>query len=126
MTIQTKDFLSLRDVTVRTRAGHGAAFKANVARALPEFLWDEALACGCVPVQAAEPQAAEPQAAEPQAQGDRAAQIEAAVGQLIAKGDEADFTQSGRPRVTAVEREAGFDVTSDEVSAAFDKLVNQE
>ena len=121
MTIQTKDFLSLRDVTVRTRAGHGAAFKANVARALPEFLWDEALACGCVPVQAAEPQAA-----EPQAQGDRAAQIEAAVGQLIAKGDEADFTQSGRPRVTAVEREAGFDVTSDEVSAAFDKLVNQE
>lgn len=42
-----------------------------------------------------------------------------AVAKLVAEGDPKSFTDGGKPKASAVKRIAGFDVSGDEVLAAF-------
>ena len=109
-------FKSLVDVRLASTTGHVVIIEANRPRAIPVDLHAEALARGCAPVAAAEDEDKAPAAPEGDARDET---IREGIKQLIALNDESNFTGSGVPKVPAVKKAVGFDVTADEVKAAY-------
>lgn len=111
------------NIHVKTLAGH-CAIVGPEWRELPPSLHAAALNAGCE-VDSTRKQATEHEtkaSAQAVDQSDEKALITKAIKVLLKRNDEDDFTVDGIPKVSAVNKEAGFTATKGDVHEAWESL----
>jgi hypothetical protein len=112
-------FILNRDFVVRSRFGRSIEFKKDVETYVPNALVREVVAAGAVPAEGEEGLVQAPVGSGPQTEAELQDKIRAAFEELVAKGNEKDFTATGIPAVRAVESIVGVNLSSAQVKDAW-------
>lgn len=107
-----------KDLRICSPGGAVHIYPAGVVFDVEDFWLAEAVKLGAKPVGG--PADAPPVGYAPDP--DRIAKIAEAIEALIEEGDPDNLTQAGQPRVSAVSGFVGFEVTREEVLAAFEQV----
>ena len=120
-------FVSIHGARLVSKTGmHIVDFPRGVAKEIPRFLEQDAYACGCVPadmviLNAVNP-TADPAETNPVEPVDHTPELHDAFTQLLATIKKADFAPSGRPRIGPVRKLVTFDVTPEDIDAAWESF----
>ncbi len=100
--------------------GCAVLMEANIATDVPTRLVDAAIASGCIPADSYTPtKAVVVEVEEEDSRGDA---ITDAINTLVGLADPADFGKDGTPKVRAVEKILGYDISAAERDAAWDNF----
>lgn len=110
-----RKFISLRDVRVCDCCGHDIPVKAGVPTPLPKDLERKAFELGCI-------LAEDEVAGVVETAAERTAKIQAAVEQVIARGNKEDFNNKGLPELAVLSEIVGSRVSGAERDAAWEKV----
>src|SRR5690606_11532238 len=119
------EFVSLRTFRLESTTGHVVLFEANKPRFIPDALVSEAMAKGCVPVDAADVPFYEDQSrAKVEFTGDiRKSMIYLAVKHLAEQNNVKDFDGGGTPKTASVSGLIGYEVSRQEVVDLFQQYL---
>lgn len=111
------------DIHISLTSGHAALVGSEPVELAPIF-HREAIARGCVPSNMSKAaRAAGKETGTPTF--DRKAVIKKALEDMIADGDEEEFTNNGIPKLPAVRARAGFGVDKEEMVVIWEELAKQ-
>lgn len=114
-------YVSYRDITVSSVMGHSIEFKKGVPTNCPPTMHAELLAIGILPE---DPLVEEPVVEGTQAPQDpmaREAALFAAFDKIVLRNAREDFTATGTPHLSVLEKELGWKVDSKERDSQFKK-----
>lgn len=114
-------YVSYRDIVVSSVTGHSIEFKKGVAMKCPPSMHAELIAIGIQPV--------EPMVDEPVVEGTQAPQdpiafeaaVYAAFDKIVLRNAREDFTGTGVPHLSPMEKELGFKIDSKARDTLFKK-----
>ena len=119
------NFISNRDIVVRSLHGHAIEFKKGVPTSVPRVMHAEVMEKGILPEEGPEQGNAVADAAPPVLAPDDAEvrndQILAVIKQIVKRNNAADFTGGGHPSATAVSAAVGWKVDQKEVKDVWVK-----
>jgi hypothetical protein len=108
-------FISNRSFVLASVLGHSIAFEKGVPTHVPKECHREAIGAGCV----ASDGEVEMETKKPETvlnEDERNEMLRMVLADMKTRNDREEFTATGAPKVKAVEKLAGFDVTSAEVA----------
>lgn len=116
-----KKYISYRDVTVSSVMGHSIEFKKGVPTNCPPTMHAELIAMGIMPE--------EPMVEEPVVEGTQAPQdpevfeaaVFAAFEKIVLRNTREEFTGTGVPHLSPMEKELGFKIDSKARDGLFKK-----
>jgi hypothetical protein len=103
--------------------GCAVLMEANVPTEMPARLVDTAIEKGCIPANSYTPANEAPvEPEEATAEDTRGADILAAVSTVVEEGIPANFGKDGTPKVKAVEKVLGYDISAAERDVAWEVI----
>ena len=102
--------------------GCAVLMEANVPTEMPERLVEVAIEKGCIPADSYSPKQEAPVEPEETATETRGADILAAVSAVVEEGIPDNFGKDGTPKVKAVEKVLGYDISAAERDAAWEVI----
>lgn len=119
------DFISNRDITVRSLHGHAIEFKKGVPTGVPRIMHAEVMEKGILPVEGPEQGAAVADAPKPMLAPDDAQErndaILEVIKQIVKRNNASDFTGGGHPSAVSVSAAVGWKVDQKEVKDVWVK-----
>ena len=112
-----------QDIHISLTSGHSALVGAEPVELAPIF-HREAIARGCVPANMSKA-AREAGTEKGTPTFDRKAVIKKALEDMIADGDEEEFTGNGIPKLPAVRKRTGFGVDKEEMTVVWEELAKE-
>lgn len=114
------NMISLRKLRLASTSGHVVHFDANTPTNVPQEAVREAMALGCVPVNAEEaPEFADASRAKIEFGGElRESLLFLVISRMIEENDVKQFDSGGRPKASALSKTLGFDVSAKEAREA--------
>lgn len=101
--------------------GVSVLMEANVETEVPARLVDRAIDLGCIPADSYTPaKSKKPVEVEEKAEDTRELAIVKAIKTLVEEADPSHFGKDGTPKVRAVEKILGYDITAAERDSAWD------
>lgn len=112
-------YVANRNIRVATLSGHIFIFKKDEPVYVPPAVRHEMLQYGILPVDGDLPvQEDKPRSSDPVGE-ERFSLLLEAIAEVVLKNDSDDFTASGMPKNSALEKVAGFNIDTAERSAAW-------
>ncbi len=114
-------FIMNRDHTVNSTSGHSIAFTKGQPVYVPKEMHREVVAAGAYPDDGeGEVDMSDKKVEAPKLEGaERDEMLTLILSDMKARNDRDDFTATGRPKVSAVAKMAGFDVAAPEIEALW-------